>query len=206
MTRFVPAPLRHLRPFRVPGLRVRCLNADGVLSVELTRTRSGKKHTHMAGLRGRFTLDEASALLQRPRREVELQIRAGFLRARRLSGRRCVTLQACIEFLLEEQYDVAMADGTPRGRLIPWEEVEREFKARRNDPDERREPEPERMPSLAEQAVIRDMLRPLARSMPGATFGELLATAASRRARRHLRAERAKRKTGAVTATVSSNP
>lgn len=193
MTRFFAAPLRPLRPFRVPGLRVRCLNADGVLSVELTRTRSGKKQTRMVGLRGRLTLDEASALLQRPRREVDLQVRAGFLRARRVGGRRYVTLQACIEFLLEEQYDVAMADGTPRGQLIPWEEVKRELEARRNDPGERREPE--RMPSLAErQAVIRDMLRPLARSIPGAVFGELIATAARRKARKHLRAERAERK------------
>lgn len=194
MRRFFAVPLCPLRPFRVPGLRVRCLNADGVLSVDLTRTRSGKTRTRAVGFRrGRLTLDEASALLQRPRREVGLYIRAGFLRARRTGGRRYVTLQACVDFLFEEQYDLATCEGRPKGPTIPAEEVFRQLDELADEPDEHREPP--RMPSVAErQAAVRSMLRPLARSLRGATFGELIRTAARRQARKHLRAERAERR------------
>ncbi|MBI2217542.1 MAG: hypothetical protein HYU51_09615 [Candidatus Rokubacteria bacterium] len=124
---------------------------------------------------------------------MESNIRAGFLRAHRSGRRRYVTLQACIESLLEEQYDLAMVERAPRGRGIPWEEVERELDALPDDLPERRESP--RMPSLAERhAVIRDLLRPLARSMPGAAFGALLTRVARLQARKHLRAERLSRR------------
>lgn len=72
-------------------------------------TRSGAEREVRVGPRALLTLDEASALLQRPREQVARAIRGGFLRPVRRGRRRYVTMQACAAFVREELADLAVA-------------------------------------------------------------------------------------------------
>jgi hypothetical protein len=57
--------------------------------------------------RRQLTLEEAAAVLERPVSEVQKDIRARFLRARRVRGVEIVTVAECHRFLAEERADRA---------------------------------------------------------------------------------------------------
>lgn len=88
---------------------------------------SGRTAERALGPRGLLDLDEAAAVLDRSRDEVVRAIRAGFLRARRRRQQLYVTVQACTDFLREEQADITAQERTlarvraGRERVIPWE-------------------------------------------------------------------------------------
>ena len=110
-----------------PRIRVYWENPpSGALMVERGQT------FKRLGPRGLLDLDEAAEALNRSRDEVVRAIRAGFLRARPRGQQLYVTVQACTEFLREEQADMAAQDltmariRTGRERVIPWKVVRRD--------------------------------------------------------------------------------
>lgn len=88
---------------------------------------TGRTVERELGPRGLLDLDEAAAVLRRPRDQVLRAIHAGFLRSRRRGRQLYVTLQACTDFLREEQADITAQERTlariraGRERVIPWE-------------------------------------------------------------------------------------
>ncbi len=88
---------------------------------------TGRTVERELGPRGLLELDEAAVLLDRPRDQVLRAIRAGFLRVRRRGRNLYVTVQACTDFLREEQADIKAQDRTLARiraggeRVIPWE-------------------------------------------------------------------------------------
>ncbi len=90
---------------------------------------SGRTVERELGPRGLLDFDEAVALLDRPRDQVLRAIRAGFLRTTRrrqipgarVTRRRYVTLQACLDFLREEDADSEAARRAGQEQAIPWE-------------------------------------------------------------------------------------
>lgn len=101
------------------------LKLMGPLRATIVReTGDGRARRRKVGSRARLTLDEAAAVLGRPRAYVERALRAGFLRPIR-GSRRHVSLRACVAFLQEEEHDGRIArerEGEPR---VPAEEVYR---------------------------------------------------------------------------------
>lgn len=98
----------------------------GALTVERALP-SGRTVERALGPRGLLDLDEAAAVLGRPRDQIIRAIRAGFLRARRRGQQRYVTVQACMDFLREERADIRAQEQTlervraGRERVIRWE-------------------------------------------------------------------------------------
>lgn len=89
---------------RAPAIRVYRENPPG-RRVTLGHTVRGRELERVVGPRGRLTLAEAAAVLDRPAAEMRKDIRAGFLRALRDRGQVVVTLAACDRFLREERED-----------------------------------------------------------------------------------------------------
>ncbi len=87
----------------------------------------GRGRRRKVGPRARLTLDEAAAVLGRPREYVERAVRAGFLRPVP-DSRRHVTLRACVKFLQEEECDGRIAQERGGEATIPAEEVYRELR------------------------------------------------------------------------------
>lgn len=85
---------------------------------------AGRARRRKVGARARLTLDEAAAVLGRPRAYVERALRTGFLRPVR-GSRRHVTLRACVTFLQEEEHDGRIAREREGEPTIPAEEVYR---------------------------------------------------------------------------------
>jgi hypothetical protein len=103
------------------------LKFAGPLEATIVREAAGgRARRRKIGSRARLTLEEAAAILGRPREYVERAVRAGFLRPVR-GGRRHVTLRACVRFLQEEEYDGRIARESEGEAAIPAEEVYREL-------------------------------------------------------------------------------
>ena len=114
-----------------PRLSVHWENRNSSPRITLARQVRGRTRERVVGPRGRLTLEEAAAVLQRPVREVRRSIRTGFLRA--CTDGRHVTLAACHQFLVEEREDgeaaVTVMEKVHRGEmaLIPAEQVYKEL-------------------------------------------------------------------------------
>lgn len=117
---------------RAPLIRVYHENLPGS-RVTLVRTVRGQELERVVGPRGRLTLAEAAAVLDRPEREVRRAITGRFLAAQRDRGQVVVTLAACDRFLREEREDgegalAALEEMRRTGaRPIPSEQVFREL-------------------------------------------------------------------------------
>jgi hypothetical protein len=118
-----PAPAR---------IRVCWENPFGTPRLILETRRGNQVVERPLGPRGILTLDQAAAVLERPRAAVLCEIRAGLLRPVRRRGRTVgVTVRACAEFLAEQRQDLVASRtvldrvGRGRERLIPWDEARR---------------------------------------------------------------------------------
>lgn len=106
-------------------------SSNSTPSITLARRVRGQTVQRVVAPRGRLTLPEAAAVLERPLREVRRSIRTGFLRA--CADGRHVTVAACHQFLRGEREDgeaaMAAMDKVRRGeaRVTPWEQVRREL-------------------------------------------------------------------------------
>jgi hypothetical protein len=101
------------------------LKFGGPLEATIVRAAvAGRARRRKVGARARLTLDEAAAVLGRPRAYVERAVRTGFLRPVR-GSRRHVTLRACVRFLQEEEHDGRIASEREGEPTIPAEEVYR---------------------------------------------------------------------------------
>jgi hypothetical protein len=110
-----------------PKIRVYWENPPGAALTIERLLPSGRIIERALGPRGLLDLDEAAEVLDRPRDQVLRAIRAGFLRARRRGRALYVTVQACTDFLREEQADIEEQERTlariraGREPAIPWE-------------------------------------------------------------------------------------
>ena len=103
------------------------LKFAGPLEATIVREAAGgRARRRRIGSRARLTLDEAAAVLGRPREYVERAGRTGFLRPVR-GSRRHVTLRACVKFLQEEEFDGRIARESEGEAAIPAREVYREL-------------------------------------------------------------------------------
>lgn len=99
---------------------------SGALTIE-RELPSRRTVERVLGPRGLLDLDEAAAVLGRPRDQVIRAIHAGFLRARRRRQQLYITVQACTDFLREEWADIRAQERTlarihaGRERVVPWE-------------------------------------------------------------------------------------
>lgn len=103
------------------------LKFAGPLEATIVREAAGRRaRRRKVGPRARLTLEEAAAVLGRPREYVQRAVQTGFLRPVR-DSRRHVTLGACINFLREEEHEGRIAREREGEPTIPAEEVYREL-------------------------------------------------------------------------------
>ena len=116
-----------------PKIQARWQTSGATPRLKLVREGHGGRDERNLGPRSLLDLDEAAAVLQRPRAEVERAIRTGFLAARREGRMIRVTVGACYRFLAEERADGQAARSAIEemkrtgAKPIPAEQVYREL-------------------------------------------------------------------------------
>lgn len=123
MPRTSPSRAAAVAPSPRPTIRVVWPNPAGPCATLIRVTPSGRERERTVGPRALLTLDEAAAVLGRPRAGVQRAIRAGFLATRRRGSRRYVTMKACADFRREEEADLAFARVRAHEPDIPADEV-----------------------------------------------------------------------------------